>query len=188
MKKFKLLFLLTTFLATGTCAFAQSRIMLIYKDDNVVNIIDVSRIDSIKFVTNKELILQIKERAVDTLTIGSNRLVLDAFLWRNFAPISLPSEQAMASVNWLFSINMVKIPNSIRMVRQYVIYEDEIWVAEYEGDAPSARSDYMIERISRNGPKWDPGIYADVISQIHDSQNNKDYYIRLKNVFLERAD
>jgi len=48
--------------------------------------------------------------------------------------------------------------------------------------------EYKLERVSRNGPKWGPKIYVDVISQIHDSKTKKYYYIILKNVFVNRTD
>jgi hypothetical protein len=133
--------------------------------------------------------LQIREKAVDTLAIGSNSFVLEAYLWRDFMPVSPPNGQPMISINWLISTDLVRIPNNISMVKQYVFYNDEIWVSDYENEAPApSLPEYKLERISRNGPKWGPHIYVDVISQIHDSQSNKDYYIKRKNVYVLRTD
>ena len=138
---------------------------------------------------DKEKILQIRENAVETLTIGSNSFVLDAYLWRDFMPISPVNGKPMISINWLVSTDMVKIPENLSMVKQYVFYEDEIWVADYENETPTpSLPEYKLERISRNGPKWGPKIYVDVISQIRDSKTNKDYYIERKNVFVKRTD
>ncbi len=95
----------------------------------------------------------------------------------------------MISINWLVCTNSIKIPDNISMVKQYVIYDDEIWETYYENEAPAPNLPvYKMERISRNGPKWGPKIYVDVISQIHDSNTNKDYYIERKNVYVERTD
>jgi len=179
----------------GTCAFAQKKILQFYKDGNVVNTIDVSQIDSIKFVgmdnseIGKEQIRQIRAKAVDTLIIGSNSFVLDAYLWRDFQPISPANGQPMISINWLICTDLVKIPDNISMVKQYVIYNDEIWIADYENEKPApSLPGHKMERISRNGPKWGPKIYVDVISQIHDSQSNKDYFVERKNVYVVRTD
>lgn len=189
MKKFKSLFLFTVFLMTGTCTFAQSKIMQIYKYGRIANVIDASQIDSIKFIGDKELILQIKEKAVDTLTIGPNSFVLAAYLWRDFMPVSPPNGKPMISINWLISTDSVKIPYNISMERQYVIYEDKIWVADYENEAPTPSLPiFKLERVSRNGPKWEPRIYVDVISQIHDSESKKDYFIERENVYVIRSD
>ena len=195
MKKFKSLFLFVFLLAAGTCAFAQNKILQFYKDGNVVNTIDVSQIDSIKFVgmdnseIGKEQIRQIRAKAVDTLIIGSNSFVLDAYLWRDFQPISPANGQPMISINWLICTDLVKIPDNISMVKQYVIYNDEIWIADYENEKPApSLPGHKMERISRNGPIWGPKIYVDVISQIHDSQSNKDYFVERKNVYVVRTD
>ena len=130
---------------------------------------------------------QIREKAVDTLTIGSNSFVLDAYLWRDFQPISPPDGKPMISINWLINTDMVKIPDNISMVKQYVFYENDVWETDYE-ETSSPMPEYKLERISRNGPKWDPNIYVDVISQIHDSQSNEDYYIKRENVYVLRTD
>jgi len=138
---------------------------------------------------NKVEILQIKEKAVETLTIGSNSFMLDAYLWRDFMPISPENGKPMISINWLVCTNSFKIPENISMVKQYVIYNDEVWEANYENEAPApSLPEYKKERISRNGPKWGPAIYVDVISQIRDTKTNKDYYIERKNVYVERTD
>ncbi|MDR2145413.1 MAG: hypothetical protein LBE91_03000 [Tannerella sp.] len=136
-----------------------------------------------------EQILQIKEKAVETLVIGSSSFKLDAYLWRDFMPVSPVDGKPMISINWLVSTDMVKIPENISMVKQYVFYEDEIWVADYENEAPApSLPEYKLERISRNGPKWGPKIHVDVISQIYDSKTNKNYYIERKGVYVERTD
>jgi uncharacterized protein (DUF2225 family) len=138
---------------------------------------------------DEKQILQIKEKAVETLIIGSNSFKLDAYLWRDFMPESPPNGKPMISINWLVSTDLVKIPENISMVKQYVFYEDEFWVADYENEAPTpSLPEYKLERISRNGPKWGPKIYVDVISQIYDSKTNKTHYIERKGVYVERTD
>ena len=137
---------------------------------------------------NKELILQLKTKAVDTLIIGSNSFVLDAYLWRDFQPVSPPNGQPMISINWLIDINSVRVPDNIRLVKQYVIYQDFIWVSDYESEMRPDQPGYKIEEISRNGPEWGPKIYVDVISQVTDYNTNNVYYIKLKNVYIERTD
>lgn len=133
--------------------------------------------------------VQIKEKAVETLSIGSNSFALEAYLWRDFQPMSPEDGKPMISINWIICTKSNKIPDNISMVKQFVIYENEIWEANYEDEAPApSLPAFKIEGISRNGPKWGPGIYVDIISQIHDSKTNKDYYIELKHVYVNRTD
>ncbi|NLJ82815.1 MAG: hypothetical protein GX330_06795 [Bacteroidales bacterium] len=139
--------------------------------------------------TSRVEILQIRKKAVDTLKIDSNTFVLDAYLWRDFMPVSPENGQSMISINWLICIDSTKIPDNINMVKQYVIYNDEVWEANYENEAPEpSLPEYKMVKISRNGPKWGPKVYVDVISQIRNSKTNKDYYIERKNVYIERTD
>ena len=137
--------------------------------------------------TNKIEVLQ--KNSVDTLIVGSSSFILDACLWRDFMPVCPPDGEPMISINWLISTNLAKIPDNISMVKQYVFYDNEIWISDYENEAPTpSLPEHKMERISRNGPKWGPNIYVDVISQIHNSQNNEDYYIQRKNVYVSRTD
>ena len=138
--------------------------------------------------SDNELILQLKTKAVDTLTIESNSLVLNAYLWRDFQPSSPTNGKPMISINWLIDINSVKVPDNINMVKQYVIYRDSIWISDYENEMSPNQLDYKTEKISRNGPEWGPKIYVDVISQVYDSNTDKTYYLALNNVFIERTD
>jgi hypothetical protein len=137
---------------------------------------------------NNADVFKIKEKAVETLIIGSNTFVLDAYLWRDFMPVSPPDGKPMISINWLISTNLVKIPDNIDMVKQYVFYNDSVWVSTYENETRPDQPAHKIEKVSRNGPKWGPKINVDVVSQIHDSKTNKHYYIQRKKVFVERTD
>ena len=137
---------------------------------------------------DKELILQLKAKAVDTLIIESNSFVLNAYLWRDFQPESPPNGKPMISINWLIDVNSAKIPDNISMLKQYVIYQDSIWISDYESEIRPSQPEYKIEKMSRNGPEWGPKVYVDVVSQIYDSNTDKTHYLVFKNVFIERTD
>ena len=152
----------------------------------ITTIIALSFLNCDREVKDTEQIEQLKGKAVDTLIIGSNSFVLDAFIWRDFMPGN--QNKGMISINWLIDTDSIKVPDNISMVKQYVIYKDKIWEANYEDEKRPEQPPYKIEEISRNGPMWDTSIYVDVISQIHDSQSNKDYYIEKRNVSVGRTD
>ena len=137
---------------------------------------------------------QLLTDGAETLTIGSNSFVLEAYLWRDFMPVWASEEEAkngrpMISVNWLVDVNSTAIPDNITMVKQYVIYGDLIWEADYEDGSPApSLPAFKLERVSIGGPKWGPKIYVDVISEIHDSDTQKSYFIKCENVLVERTD
>lgn len=141
-----------------------------------------------RFRLDKELILQLNEKATDTLMTSSGTYILDAYIWRDFMPISPQDGRPMISINWLINLDSVKIPDNITLIKQHVIYKDSIWIADYTNESKPYLAEYKIEKISREGPKWGPKIYVDVISQVRDSYNNEDYYIRLKKTFVGRTD
>jgi len=145
-------------------------------------------VNSIDIRKDKELIKTLNEKSVDTLEIDNQVLVLEAYLWRDFMPgPSNENGSSLYAINGLVSIDSTSIPDSVDLIRQYVIHNDSIWVSDYEEEIRSS-SDYRIEKISRNGPKWGPQIKVDVISKIHDSDLKEDYYLRLQNVYIERTE
>jgi len=137
---------------------------------------------------DKELITELNSKSYDTLIIEANIFVLDAYLWRDFMPISPSDGKPMISINWLRDIDSTEISDNINLIEQYVIYNDSIWIAEYENETSTTQPDYKIEKISREGPKWGPKIYVDVISKVRNSKTNNDYYIRIKNIYVDRTD
>ncbi len=137
---------------------------------------------------DKELISELNSKSYDTLMIGSNSFILDAYLWRDFQPVSPPDGKPMISINWLINTDSTAIPDNIDMIKQYVIYEDSIWISEYENEYRTNLPEYKIEKVSREGPKWGPKIYVDVISKVRDFKTNNNYYIIKKNVYVIRTD
>jgi len=91
-------------------------------------------------------------------------------------------------LNWLRNLDSTDIPENIDLIKQYVIFNDSIWISDYETDTTANFPKFKIEKGSMNGPKWGPNIYVDVISEIYNSETNINYYIRTKNIFIERTD
>ena len=146
--------------------------------------------DICKVFLNKELIAELKNKAVDTLQIDNNKYVLDACVYRNFHPTFYSNRniRLLTASNWLINTDSVVIPNNIDLIKQYVIKGDSIWIADYETKPLELEFNFKKGRISRNGPEWNTYIYVDVISKIHDSNTNKDYFLKIKNVYIEKEE
>jgi uncharacterized protein YcfL len=136
---------------------------------------------------DKNLILELNNKATDTIKIDSHDYFLDAYLWRDFMPISPPNGKSLASINWLICSDSTSIPENIIMTQQYVILNDSIWIADYENGSSQTTS-YKIEKISHDGPKWGPGTYVDIISKITNIKTNLNYYLKLDRVYIGRTD
>jgi hypothetical protein len=102
-------------------------------------------------------------------------------------PISPPNGKPLISLNWLISNDSSAIPSNIKLVLQYVINSDSVWIADYLNDTRNAPV-YKIEKISNDGPKWGPFIYVDIIAKITDTKENRDYYLKLSHVVIGRTD
>ena len=136
---------------------------------------------------DNEQVLLLMENAKETLLIGNIPFVLEAYIWRDYMPVIPPEGRGIVSINWLVSPNSIPMPNHINMVKQYVIYEDKVWDADYESESDRTYFN-KIERISRNGPQWETGISVTVVSQIYDSETKTNYYIKCNDVTIHRTD
>jgi hypothetical protein len=136
---------------------------------------------------DKELVLELNSKAVDVVTIDAHAYSLDAYLWRDFMPISPPNGKPLISINWLILTDSTVIPDNIELKQQYVIFGDSIWIADYD-NVTRQSPDYKQEKVSRNGPKWGPNVNVDVIAKITDSKANRDYYLKRENVLILRTD
>jgi hypothetical protein len=143
--------------------------------------------DHLDVTVDKTLIMDLNSKAKTKIIIGANEYSLEAYLWRDFMPFSPPDGKPLISINWLFSNDSTPIPANISMIKQYVINQDSIWIADYEKETHSSL-EYKLEKLSRNGPKWGPHIYVDVISKITDTETKTDYYLKLSNVYIGRTD
>lgn len=133
------------------------------------------------------LISELNLKAVDTLEIESGSYVLDAYLWRDFQPFCPPDGRPLISLNWFINIDSIAIPGNIDLIKQYVIYNDLVWISVYEDESRPPQPEYMIEKVSREGPKWGPDVEVDIISIVYNSETNQEYYLRLKDVHIDQT-
>jgi hypothetical protein len=134
-----------------------------------------------------EFIGELRENALDTLTIDGTQYILEAYLWRDFMPACPPDGQPLIAVNYLVNLDSVAVPDRFDLILQYVIMEDSVWVTEYGGTAYSPAV-YKIAGKSTNGPKWGPLITVDVIARMKDSETQTDYLLKCDSVLIIRTD
>ncbi len=123
----------------------------------------------------------------DVITINNQQFELEAYLWRDFMPVSPVDGQPLISINWLTTVDQSPIPSNIRMIQQYVVYGNLVWQADYCCE-PTYPENYKMERVSRNGPKWGPRIKVQVVALIKNTDTNRTYLIRTNEVLIARTD
>ena len=115
-----------------------------------------------KIKTNAEFASDLKS-SPENIVIGNNTFVLTTYLWRDFMPIAEENGSPMICINSLTEKDSLTITDSIELKKQYVVNGDEIWTADYsEIKKPS---DFIIEGVVREGPKWGPNINVDVVCE-----------------------
>lgn len=118
-----------------------------------------------------------------TVNIGSSALTLDAYVWRDFMPPTDTNGDPMRSTVTLNLISGPEILNEVHLVRQYVVYENEVWTADLQ-DLSIGSSTYQGTSI--NGPKWGPDVSVDVILEF--TYDGKTYKVQTQNVNVDRVD
>ena len=125
-----------------------------------------------KALTETELLTELKS-APKSVTIGKNTFYLTTYLWRNFMPVAEENGGSMICVNSLTEKDSLSISGSIKLIKQYVIKENEVWAADYtEITKPNP---YIIKGVVRDGPKWGPNIEVDIVCEFE--QTGKIYRI-----------
>ncbi|MEO9803896.1 MAG: hypothetical protein ABJF04_11635 [Reichenbachiella sp.] len=150
-------------------------------------IISCSQDDSDSLGGNQNKIDELLIKSSNQINVDDHILELHAAIWRDFMPVSPPDGKNLISVNWLVNTDSTNMPSDIALVKQFVIHEDDIWIADYSSES-SETADYLVERISRNGPKWGPDVAVTVIAEVKCLKDDTFYYVRLDNQNIERTD
>ncbi len=112
-------------------------------------------------------------------------LELEVFIWRDFMPVS--GDSKMMSKNKLIDRNQNDISNRFELLKQFVIKKSEIWKTDYTSEIFDT-DNYVIEKISREGPLWSTGKKVHVISQFRDISTGTEYEIMSEDQTINRTE
>jgi len=99
----------------------------------------------------------------EIIQVGANTFYLQSNLWRDFMPQSPPNGKPLICISALIEKDSLPIPASVKLIKQYVVYGNDIWTDQYSGI--SSYQSFILEGTARNGPKWGPDILVDVICE-----------------------
>ena len=125
----------------------------------------------------------LRSAPIDVVLDGRS-LHLSTYIWRDFAPSSYSGGQPMIAVFKVSTSDKKPLPSGIRMDRSWVLFGDQIWEAwefrtRMKGSTKSEDSwvrcpeSPVCEVTAREGPKWDPGIYVDVVVRLIDKEGRQ---------------
>lgn len=139
-------------------------------------------------------------RNAPTMIVVNNRtLNLSGYPWRDFAPGSMGVDGTGLMVAFkVTSADKQPLPSGIRLERAWVLFGEEVWeVSDLRGGqaGQSQNKDTWIkcpnspvcEITVRDGPKWGPGVYVDVVVRLTDKEG-KQYLLQAPNQYVLRTD
>lgn len=141
-------------------------------------------------INDSRLIENLYTNSSDTLTIDTQKLILETYLYRNFTP-GVPyyerNSRLFASV-YLVNIDSTLITQNFTVTKLYVINNNQAWNSKPEFRSESYLRDFMAYFISKNGPEWETGIRVDVVLSITDLTSNKEKFLIARNQIIHRVE
>ncbi len=126
--------------------------------------------------------------APEEVQISNQTFFLETSLWRDFQPVCPPDGEPLIALIWVVTKDSSEFPSSITANRLWVI-KDKKWVWETNfSNEQTIPWPYKLEKVARNGPKWGPGIYVDVVVMIVDKNDNKKYLLRASDQYIYRTE
>ncbi len=123
--------------------------------------------------------------SVDTLQLGQQRFVLKTEIWRDFMPISPPDGRPLTASIYIETVDSSAISFNLDSDRVYIVNGKDVWASSYAEELPDdypSRQPFRLVKVVRNGPKWGPDIFVDVIVRI--LANDNIYFLRAKNQYI----
>jgi len=126
--------------------------------------------------------------APDTLNVENQSIVLKTYLWRDFQPISPPDGKPLIALVYIETPDSSSLPATLNPDAIYIVYNNQVWKSFFstEERPPDELKSFRITKIARNGPKWGPNIYVDVIVRI--MVGDKVYLLRANAQYIGRTD
>jgi hypothetical protein len=124
--------------------------------------------------------------APDTIDIEGEKIILNTYLWRDFMPVSPPDGKPLIALLMIESVDSSDISGFINPEAVYVVNGNEVWSSFFEDEIPPDNSPFRLTRIARDGPKWGPGIFVDVIVLLNVGRDKK--LLRASDQYINRTD
>ncbi len=125
----------------------------------------------------------------DTITVNGRQLYLTTYMWRDFQPISPPDGKPLIAICYVTATDTTQLPGSISADAVWIVYSNQVWKSWFTNETPP--SDELrpnrIVKYARNGPKWGPRIYVDVIVRVTVGNGNSQL-LRASNQWIGRTD
>lgn len=119
----------------------------------------------------------IPDDAATEVTFGSRRLILEAYLWRDFMP---GPDMDARGLNAMVRARAVdqgpQLPAGLRIDFVWFRNGDAVWALVPQPDSTSSLP-AVVGSMSRGGPEWEVGALVDVVARLRDAEG-REYFLR----------
>lgn len=122
----------------------------------------------------------------DTVEVDGKKIFLATYLQRDFMPVSPPGDKPLNAVVFIQTVDSTDLPASLEAEAIYIVNGNEIWNSFFSKEIPPDNSTYQLVRIARDGPKWNPGIFVDVIVLL--KFNKESILLKASDQIINRTD
>jgi hypothetical protein len=110
--------------------------------------------------------------APSTIEAGGVRLTLSASLWRDFMPPSPQDGRPLIAIARVQTVDRTPVAATLRATDVWVVLGSDVWRAAFREERPRSDTAPDYEIVARDGPKWGPGVTADVVVRVTDGRRN----------------
>jgi hypothetical protein len=128
--------------------------------------------------------------SVDTLTVQTQKFILETYLSRDFFPgigIGKKSPPLIADI-CLVNIDSIAIPSYLDIKKLYIIRDQLIWESTPIDGVQPYVPNFKLNKLSKDGPNWDTGIHVNAIIMIVNSLTKEEYYLIARDQFIIRTE
>lgn len=124
--------------------------------------------------------------ADDTITVEGRQLFLSTYMWRDFQPISPPDGKPLIAIVYVTATDTARLPISISTDAIWVVFNNQVWKSWFTNQQIMTNGLNQIAKLARDGPKWGPEVYVDVIVRVKHGQGNQ--FLRASNQWIGRTE
>lgn len=111
-------------------------------------------------------------------------LTLETYLWRDFMPLAEPGGSSLMASIKIVAQNSSEFPSSIEATKMWVFNNDTIWETRLINQFDNPIEENKLIKIAYGGPKWETGIYVDVVVKLSTSEGK--LYLRSTNQYIHK--
>jgi hypothetical protein len=136
---------------------------------------------------NSNLVNSLNASSRDTIEIGTNKYILEAYLSRDFMP-GYQRKRPLVALIYLVNIDSLPISSNVDISKLYVIKDQLIWTSNPVDSNQPQVPDFKIDKLRNDGPEWDVDTYVDVVAEVINKSTNDKFLIIARQQKIQRLD